>query len=368
MQQTFCASLKNIFSFRVAEIDTTTFRLHYKVTFVVLLFLSVLVGWRQHFEVAISCVSGNDIFSRVYLDNYCYTHSTHSYVESFNKTVGREIPYPGLDKYSPSYTKIYQTYYQWVSIVLFAQSILFLLPRCFWKLAESGRLEEIVKELSNPEVVKESFHGQNLIKSTENSKLLLRSELKCNSGYFASYVVAEVLNLVNVVGQFCLMNVFLGGHFFSYGHQVLQLTGLLEPGFKLFPGVARCNIHIYGSSGDVQRHDAMCLLPINALNSKIYAFLWFWFIFLGVVSCFVLICLLAFFLTPKFRVASISSGKRILEKESLENLVFQISASDCFLLYLISRNVSSIKFKEIVSGLAKGDCTKNLSDDESTLM
>ncbi|KAG8184156.1 hypothetical protein JTE90_010198 [Oedothorax gibbosus] len=163
--QTFCSSLRNIFSFRVTVIDTASFRLHYKVTFPILLFLSVLVGWRQIFEVAISCFSRYWEIPDVFVNNYCYTHSTFSYEESWSKSVGEEVPYPGMDKYSSDKTKVYHTYYQWVSLVLFVQSILFLLPRCFWKHVESGRLEELTKELSKPEVVKESFHGQNLIRS-----------------------------------------------------------------------------------------------------------------------------------------------------------------------------------------------------------
>ncbi|KAG8184155.1 hypothetical protein JTE90_010197 [Oedothorax gibbosus] len=165
------------------------------------------------------------------------------------------------------------------------------------------------------------------------------------------------------------MNIFLGGHFFFYGHQALQFTGLLEPGFKLFPGVAICEIFTY-ERGVPQGLTIMCLLPINILNSKIYAFLWFWFVFLFIVSCCALVCRCAFFLSPWFRKASLAYGKRHLDKKQLQAVVSQTSAVDCFLLYLISRNIGSLKFKEVVSRLAKEDLgvEKFSEDDENTLM
>jgi hypothetical protein len=37
-------------------------------------------------------------------------------------------------------------------------------------------------------------------------------------------------------------------------------------------------------TGTIQKHDALCVLPLNILNEKIFIFLWFWFIILSVLS------------------------------------------------------------------------------------
>jgi hypothetical protein len=37
-------------------------------------------------------------------------------------------------------------------------------------------------------------------------------------------------------------------------------------------------------TGSVQNHDALCVLPLNILNEKIFIFLWFWFIILSLLS------------------------------------------------------------------------------------
>ena len=34
----------------------------------------------------------------------------------------------------------------------------------------------------------------------------------------------------------------------------------------------------------MEKKDGLCVLPLNIINEKIYVFLWFWFIFLAVVS------------------------------------------------------------------------------------
>ena len=37
----------------------------------------------------------------------------------------------------------------------------------------------------------------------------------------------------------------------------------------------------------VEKHDALCILPLNIVNEKIYIFLWFWLLLLGCLSTLV---------------------------------------------------------------------------------
>lgn len=59
----------------------------------------------------------------------------------------------------------------------------------------------------------------------------------------------------------------------------------MDPMDKVFPKVAKCQFSKYGPSGSVQNHDALCVLPLNIINEKIYIFIYFWFVFLAAVSC-----------------------------------------------------------------------------------
>jgi hypothetical protein len=48
--------------------------------------------------------------------------------------------------------------------------------------------------------------------------------------------------------------------------------------------MTKCHFNIYGGSGTIQKFDALCVLGMNIINEKTYAFLWFWFMFLAVVT------------------------------------------------------------------------------------
>ena len=71
---------------------------------------------------------------------------------------------------------------------------------------------------------------------------------------------------------------------------------------EIFPRMTKCSLHYYGSSGTIQLSDALCILPLNIVNEKIYIFLWFWFIILAVVSGLAVAYRLAVFLSPSLRL------------------------------------------------------------------
>ena len=37
-------------------------------------------------------------------------------------------------------------------------------------------------------------------------------------------------------------------------------------------------------TSDIEKQDALCILPLNIVNEKIYIFIWFWLLLLGKVS------------------------------------------------------------------------------------
>ena len=48
--------------------------------------------------------------------------------------------------------------------------------------------------------------------------------------------------------------------------------------------MTKCTFHKYGPGGSVETKDGLCILPLNIINEKIYVFLWFWFVFLAIVT------------------------------------------------------------------------------------
>ena len=49
----------------------------------------------------------------------------------------------------------------------------------------------------------------------------------------------------------------------------------------VFPRMTKCTFHKFGTSGNIEKHDALCILPLNIVNEKIYIFIWFWLLLLG---------------------------------------------------------------------------------------
>jgi len=95
-------------------------------------------------------------------------------------------------------------------------------------------------------------------------------------------------------GQMFMMNRFFDGAFLTFGIDVIRFLesdqeDRVDPMIFIFPRMTKCIFHKFGVSGEVETHDSICILPLNAVNEKIYVFLWFWFMILGVLSAAVIV-------------------------------------------------------------------------------
>lgn len=349
MDQLF-SSLKNFIKPQSCITDNAVFRLHYKFSVTLLVAFSIMVTARQYFGDPIDCISRDDIPNNL-LDTFCWIHTTFSIDEAWFKKVGSEIPYPGVDKTTEGKKRIYHAYYQWVCFVLFFQALFFYVPRYVWKAAEGGRCKNLILGLNNPIISQES--------KTTNLQLLV-SYLRENAGKsnltFWIFCFSETLNLVNVIFQMLIMNRFLGGEFIKYGINVLAFTEWdwslrYDPMIKVFPRLTKCTFHRYGSSGDVQKHDAMCILPINIINEKIYIFLWFWFVFLFFTTLAALAYRLCTIMMPRFRLAMLHSKCRLSERKVVEKVLEDAKIGDWFLLDMLAKNMDPINYKDLLKEL-----------------
>ena len=103
------------------------------------------------------------------------------------------------------------------------------------------------------------------------------------------------------------MNRFFDGAFLMFGFDVIAFINSdqedrIDPMIEIFPRMTKCTFYKYGVSGDLEKHDAMCILPLNVVNEKIYIFLWFWFIILSVLTFFTLIYRIVIIFSPRMRV------------------------------------------------------------------
>ena len=116
---------------------------------------------------------------------------------------------------------------------------------------------------------------------------------------------------MHVIGQIYIIDSFVGGEFTTYGLDVLNYTEMdhedrPDPMHVVFPKMAKCTFFKYGPSGTIQKHDGLCVLPVNIINEKIFIFLWFWLVVVSAVTGIFLIYRVAVLAGPQIRIALIT--------------------------------------------------------------
>ena len=264
------------------------------------------------------------------------------------------MAHPCVDK--SEYTKderVYHKYYQWVYFVLFFQALCFYAPHFFWKSCESTRLRTLTVELKDPLfnlAEKEGF--------AKRVVLYLERNRGMHQKYYHYFALFEVMNLVNVLGQMYVVDVFLGGAFTTYGLDVLNYIQMdqddrVDPMVRVFPRMTKCTFHRFGASGDVQRHDALCILPLNIINEKIYIIMWFWFVFLAIVSGVWLIYRLLTFVKPTLRYEFLKKRANLTRANDLQVVLQDCPTGDWFLYSMMCKNMDSRWFRFVIKLLAE---------------
>uniref|UniRef100_A0A131XS32 Innexin n=1 Tax=Ixodes ricinus TaxID=34613 RepID=A0A131XS32_IXORI len=346
-------TFKNLLRFGKIQTDNNIFRLHYRFTGVFLFACSVLVSATQFFGNPIYCITHDAVPENV-MNTYCWVEGTITLSRSLNATVGSQVAAPGVDQMRIRDTDhvIEHAYYQWVCFVLFLQAIMFYFPRWLWRSWENGRIRSLLLELNKPILEDDKKNAQ--VNAVVRYFLRHKSQ---HQSYAIRFFICEVLNFVNVIGQMYFLDKFLGGMFTTYGTEVIQFMNddpevRVDPMTKIFPKMTKCRFHRYGTSGDVQKHDSICLLPLNIINEKIYIFLWFWMIFLAVVTGLTLLYRILVCGFPRYRYMLLRTLSKMVDPKYMDQIVRKASYGDWFVLYLLKDNIQGIYFKEIVETLS----------------
>ena len=189
-----------------------------------------------------------------------------------------------------------------------------------------------------------------------------------------------------------LLDRFFDGTFFTYGIEVMSFADRdqedrIDPMIYVFPRMTKCTFHKFGTSGNIEKHDALCILPLNIVNEKIYIFIWFWLLFLGLLSFLILVYRVAIIFSPYIRAFVLRMRYRRVKRECVEMVRFYVEndnytlicnkmwiqeimifpltyflflkviaksfVGDWFLIYLLGQNIDSVIFKDVLHELAK---------------
>ncbi|XP_050308386.1 innexin shaking-B isoform X1 [Anthonomus grandis grandis] len=330
--------------------DSVIFRIHTKLTVAILITLTILVTTRQYVGNPIDCIHIRDIPEDV-LNTYCWIHSTFIVVGANNNIIIGEDHHPGV-LYAGNKTIRHVKYYQWTAFVLFFQAILFYTPRWLWKSWEGGKICALMMDL-DVAVCSD-------IEKKQKKKLMidyLWDNLRFHNWWAYRYYFCEVLALINVIGQMFLMNRFFDGAFLMFGFEVISFINAdqedrIDPMIQIFPRMTKCTFRKYGASGDEEKHDALCILPLNVVNEKIYVFLWFWFIILAILTLMTVIYRIIIIFSPRMRVYLLRMRYRLVRREVIDTIVRRSKMGDWFLFYMLGENIDSLIFRDVLQDLA----------------
>ncbi|XP_017782370.1 PREDICTED: innexin inx2-like [Nicrophorus vespilloides] len=348
----FLNSFKSLIKLEKIHTDNNIFKLHYKFTVILLILFSILLTSKQYFGDPIDC----DVETRKsVIDTYCWIYGTFVIKRTLNEEILSGLGNYVGEKATPYWQRVLsyrdneeiitQKYYQWVCIVFCFQALLFYIPRYLWKSWEAGRLRLIVKDLGGP-LVSQNWNGEN--------KERLISYILCgkysHNCYTLRFAFCEVLNFVNVLFQIVLMDWFLTGQFTGYGIGVATYHNV-NPMTAVFPKITKCTYYRYGPSGSLEARDALCVLPLNIVNEKLFLFLWFWFAALTLLSFYQLIYRAVVLVSPKCRSKLLRARCRYLSEKHSDAITKRLTFGDMFFMDQLGKNMNPIIFKELVQGV-----------------
>jgi len=368
--------LKNYIKFDEFKIDNGVFRLHYKGTAGVMALGSLLAIGGSYIGDPIDCMV-SDIPGDI-MDTYCWIHSTFSVPARWVGKQGVDIPHPGVSPTADleAGTEVkYHKWYQWAAFFLFLEVLCFHIPRYIWKASENGKVKMLVGNLKDPLLSDDGKESQinEIVK-------YLRMHKGTHSMYATRFFAMEILNFVNVIGQIYFIDFFLDGEFLTYGTDVFNYTGLEhedrpDPMAVVFPKVTKCTFNKYGPSGTIEKKDGLCVLPQNIINEKMFIFIWFWLVFVAVVTGLFMIFRLATFLSQNMRIGLIRvHGGRSCKRSDVEEILEPASYSyseklgDWFLLQLICKNLNVLLVNDLIKALHKAEEPSNHNIDTMKLL
>jgi len=359
-----------LLKFQKIETDNFVFRLHYKVTFPVLVLFSLMLTSTQYFGNPIDCTtSGVD---KSIVSTYCWTHGTYT-VQNLQGVTNRPptqaekeqmtarhhfgFAHPGIQTSDPNRNRRqYYTFYQWVAFVLFLQGVCFYGPRLIWKrMFENGKMKFLTSGMKEPTLDAEK-KDRRVIKLKQGHDKLMGK----NNTYAVTFFFMEILNLLNLFVQMGITNEFLQGRFINYGSRVLNYVHdstigsggwNWNPMDEVFPKIAKCQFNKHGVGGGIQNHDAMCILPLNIVNEKIYLVLWWWYIVLSVLSAMAVLYRLTSILLPDLRTWMLWKSQR--QWKPIDRICRNRPYGDWFLLRQMAKNVDEETFDEFLDVLSK---------------
>lgn len=333
--------LRNIrYLLRTAEIDNGVYKLHYRLTVLILVVFSFIITCRLVLGDSFSCTTPRDIPEDI-IETFCYAKSPYVILQAFLKN--SETLYPGVAKRSTGDHLIVKSFYPWVNLFFLVLAVIFYLPHLAWKIYERRLVARVTCDIDRPlddEISRESAIS-GIVK-------FLKSMQGKTAMYATVYITTEMLNFMVDV----LLTTWLV-FFFQISKKSTKILDLKVESWDeffefYFPLAGKCTFNTYGSSGTLVTFDVLCLMPLNKLYGFMFLFLYAWFIMLCVVSPCVVLYRTLVFLIPVLRLKLLRYLLLGVDHNLLLRLDKQYSFGDILLLNFLKKNLLPHDFAKLV--------------------
>lgn len=388
----FVDVFKRIHGSQQVQDDDFADRLSHRYTIGFLILFTLLVGTSQLVGIQIACWTPAQFTGpmNAYTNNICWIASTY-YVPMDNVLLN---PTQAVQK---AESRI--NYYQWVPFILALMSVCFYAPFALWHImGKSSGLDaksvmKIVNSMDPSSAESRDKTMRNTVKLIDRAidyhrdyydhnfigrlrRRISRCFLPTNhSGYYISglYILIKFLYCANVIGQFFLLNTFMGKNYNLYGFHVLKdlYEGKDFWESPRFPRVTMCDFVIRNLGENNHKNTIQCTLPINLFNEKIFIFIWFWFAFVATMSVYSFLTWF-FTFTSSSRQSFIrrylkvndrlgyqhhSSSTTTSSSTTIDSKIFDaflyeyLKQDGVFLLHIVKKNTNDIVTGELVCAL-----------------
>ena len=364
-------------------------RLSHRYTVSLLILFCILVGSSQFVGSPIACWTPAQFTGAMnqYANYICWISNTYFVpTEDF-------LPNPN----EPRQYRI--AYYQWVPFILALMALFFYTPFCVWHLLakpsglDAKSVMKIINAMDPSSAESRDKTMRNAVKLIDRAidyhrdyydysfigcvrRRIGRCFLPNNrSGYYISglYMITKLLYVLNVCGQFFLLNAFMGHNFNVFGFDVIRdlVKGKDFWESPRFPRVTMCDFVIRNLGENNHKNTIQCTLPINLFNEKIFIFIWFWLCLVAAMSVYSLFVWLCTF-TSSSRISfikrylkindrlgyashhssSITSSSTAVDAKAFDAFLFEYLKHDgVFLLRIVKKNTNDIVVGELVCAL-----------------
>ena len=247
----------------------------------------------------------------------------------------------------------------WVPYFLFFQSLSLFVPRLLYRFYQDRRIECVLagKGGNNDGLWNIDPWRQPREDAYGDIGQYFQDWYNNQNWWAIKLVLCDVLNVIVIILNVFFIDWYLSYNFFLYGPQSVEYMATppesrgLDPFNILFPKMTKCTLNTYGPSGTIQKHDGLCILPVNVFNEKLYLFIWFLLIGLGVFVIFYTliggIIMMNRDLRKSFLLLYILPDRKDM-KRKLSRILDLTGFGDWMIFYLLAKNVDRVVFTQIM--------------------